>query len=229
MKRVAGPGEAGVMADVHVQEVAGAGPLVAAGGLAWRPRRRARGRARASTFEIVEWGWPVRSGSTAAAPNRCAAWRRRSRRCSLAGSSRGITPRPARAIEQASECATRSSHARLPPALRPSGKTVAGETLKADRAPPAATIPCSHRLHEREAPGQSELGVTVKLHPGLLPESESSTDPQPRRRPGCTSQPFTTSVGTSASRSAPSRARDREVASAGVRSQRVSAHRVPTT
>jgi hypothetical protein len=55
---VAGTREAGVLADVHMQQIAGARPLVAVGGLACRPRWP-RVPARLSTFQTVEWQNPV--------------------------------------------------------------------------------------------------------------------------------------------------------------------------
>src|SRR5581483_10256181 len=55
---VAGPLEAGVLAGVHVQEVTGAGPLVAVGRFPRRPGWREI-PARLSTFQTVEWQKPV--------------------------------------------------------------------------------------------------------------------------------------------------------------------------
>ena len=50
------------------------------------------------------------------------------------------------------------------------------------------------REHQLLAPGKSELGVTVKLHPALL-LGVVVADAQPGRRTGLPRQPFTTCVG----------------------------------
>ena len=62
------------------------------------------------------------------------------------------------------------------------------------------------REHQLVAPGKSELGVTVKLHPALL-LGVVVADAQPGRRTGLPRQPFTTCVGGTSRRTSPPIAR----------------------
>jgi hypothetical protein len=72
--------------------------------------------------------------------------------------------------------------------MRGCGRDVEGRRRSPDRA-----SRCD-REHELSAPGESELGVTVKAHLALLP-AVVIADAQPGRRAGLLPQPFTTCVG----------------------------------
>src|SRR5262249_57792964 len=89
-----------------------------------------------------------------------------------AGRQQGRHPlRPARTIKQTGERAA-PLPARRPPATRP-----AADRGRRDAEAPSDLSyrqPALARLDERESPRQSELGVTVKLHPGPSSSSESS-------------------------------------------------------
>src|SRR6266498_887866 len=83
---MAGALEASVAADVHVQEIAGAGPLVAVGRL---PRRALGPRdARFNTFQTVECAKPV-TAATRRGPQPVSRRQAQIRSCSEGASSRG--------------------------------------------------------------------------------------------------------------------------------------------
>ena len=148
-------------ADVHVQQVAGAGPLVAPGRLPLRPRApresvpakhlpdgrvREAGRGR-------DQAWAP-AGAAAAGADPCL-----QRRSELARRATGS----ARAIAQAGAAAAVLLAGRrpaMPPAMRGRGRDAEGRRGGLDAHSP---FDCQH---ERQAAGQSELGVTVKRHPG---------------------------------------------------------------
>ncbi len=157
---VSGPLEAHVLARVHVQEVAGAGPLVAVGRLARRPRRPREpgpaehlpdGRVREASRAGDQARAPAR---LLAAPADCSLELRRE----LA--RRAV--RPAGAIEQ-----TRKRRPRLlarpqpamPPAVRRRRRHTEGGRGRLQRHP------LRDGANQRVAAGQSELRVTVKRHP----------------------------------------------------------------
>src|SRR5947208_13487409 len=80
------------------------------------------------------------------------------------------SPRPARAIEQAGNRRALLG-ARLPPTTRPAAHRRRRDAEASRRL--AHRQPRLARLHKRKTARQSELGVTVKLHPGPSSRSES--------------------------------------------------------
>src|SRR5262249_11439748 len=103
--------------------------------------------------------------------------------------------RSAGAIKKTSETAP-LLHARrpppLPPAVRSRGRHVERGRGSSDR------LSTRDREHEPLAPGESELGVTVKAHLALLP-ADVWADAQPGRRAGSPPHPFTTCIGRTTS------------------------------
>src|SRR5215207_4160299 len=158
---VAGALEAGEAADVHVEQVPGAGPLVAVGGL---PRRALGARDAGSLQHLPDRR--VREarerGDEPRSPTRLPAAGADSL-LQLGGELARARVRPARAIEQ-TDASGASLLARLLPAMPPA---VSGRGRDAEGARGRLQARSSFdRLHERETAGQSELGVTVKRHPG---------------------------------------------------------------
>src|SRR5262249_39567639 len=74
-----------------------------------------------------------------------------------------------------------------PPAVRSRGRHVERGRGSPDR------LSTRDREHEPLAPGESELGVTVKAHLALLP-ADVWADAQPGRRAGSPPHPFTTCI-----------------------------------
>ena len=129
----------------------------------YRGRAARSGRempARLSTFQTVEWAKPV-AAATSRGPQPVCRRQVQIRSCTSGTSSRGLrcgllerSPKQARVARACSLASRHRCHQRC---------AVAGETLNAAAA--AFTL-CLDRPHEREPASQSELGVTVKPHPG---------------------------------------------------------------
>ena len=157
---VPGPREARRAGDVHVQEVARAGPLVAVGGLLQRPRRPRDPR----PAQHLPDGRVGEAGRGRNEP--------RSPACRLAAGADALlelgselaraAARPTRAIDKTGEAHARLS--RLAPAVPPAMR---GRRRHAEggrgRLEAHSSLDC---LDEGEAAGQSELGITVESHPG---------------------------------------------------------------
>src|SRR5262245_50151953 len=95
----------------------------------------------------------------------------------------------------------------MPPAVRRRRRDAEGGRGRLQRKP------LLDRAHEREPPSQSELGVSVQIHP-CPPLSVSPGRPTTSKEGRIEPQPFTTSIGGTASQVLPllrtSRVRRRE-------------------
>ncbi len=165
------PRKARVLAGVHVQQIAGAGPLVTVGRLPDRPRRPRDPRPleHLPDRRVAEAG---RAGDQARAPAGLAA-AVTDRGLELARKLPGRATRPTRAIEQAGERRSRFN-GRFEPAVPPTMRrrrrhAEAGRGLLQRHS-------LLDRADERVAASQSELRVTVKRHPSP-PSSRSLARP----------------------------------------------------
>ena len=190
MRAVAGdavPGlaEAGVAACVHVKQVTGAGPLVAVGRLLDRrrtaretgplehlPDRRVRDPRRTRNQTRTPTGLAPAVADPLLQLSRQQPWRE---------------VRTARAIPQRS-CLPTTVKPATPPAMRRRRRNTEGRRGRSHRAP------TFDRAHKREPTCQSELGVSVQIHP-RPPLSVSPGRPTASKEGRIEPQPFTTSVG----------------------------------
>jgi hypothetical protein len=157
---MSGPHEAGVAGDVHVQQVAGTGPLVAVGRLLGRSRRPRdprpaqhlpHGRVREAGGAGDQPGSPP--SAAAAGADRLLELRRQLARRAV---------RATRAIKEADQRLARLL-ARLQPAVPP---TMRGRRRHAEGGRGRLQRhPLLDRLDHGQAAGQSELGVSVQVHP----------------------------------------------------------------
>jgi hypothetical protein len=178
-----------------VQEVAGAGPLVAVGRV---PRRSRRPREAEAAKHLPDRGVAEAGGAgdEPRSPARLAATVA-DRPFELGGEASRAARGAARAIEQAGK-ALSLARTGLPPAQPPAVRGRAGD-VEGRRGLANRAAACD-REHELAAPCESELGVTVKAHLALL-LADVWADAQPGRRAGLLRQPFTTCVGRTASQS----------------------------
>src|SRR5439155_6751976 len=177
--------ETRVCADIHVQPITGAGPLVAVGGLPDRPRSTRDagpaehlpdGRVRKARRPGHKPRPPASLSPAVADPL-----------LQIGGEKPRRAVRPTRAVQQ---------RLKLPAAIKPAMPP------SVHRRRRHAEAGCSllqrttilDRAHEREPPGQSELGVSVQIHPSP-PSSVSPGRPTASKEGRITPQPFTTSVG----------------------------------
>src|SRR5438876_9615149 len=163
---VSWPQKARVAAYVHVQQIAGTGPLVAAGRL---PDQGQTAR------EPGPPEHPVLSPTVADPLLQLA--RKQPRR----------TPRPARAIHERAQLASTSEPA-MPPAMRCRRRHTEGGRGRLQRKP------FLDSPHQREPTSQSELGISVQIHPSP-PLGVSPARPTASKEGRITPQPFTKSVG----------------------------------
>ncbi len=194
---VTGPQEARVAGNVHVQEIAGAGPLVAVGrllGLSGRPRqpRSPQHLPDGRVAEASGAGDQPRSpaGFAAAGTDRLLEVR-----CELAWRAVWTT----RAVEQAAQRApslVRCLCPAMPPAVRRRRRHAEGGRGRLQRQS------ILDRSHECKATGQSELGVSVQMHP-RPPLSVSPGRPTASKEGRISPQPFITCVGGTTSTRAP--------------------------
>ena len=161
---VAGPQEAGVAGDVHVQQVAGAGPLVAVGRLLGRLAAAARSRARFSTFQTVECAKPV-APATKRGPQ--PVWRRQAQ---IARSSSGASRRGERcgrlersnrhdSVRRASSPAVQPA---VPPAVRRRRRDAEGGRRRLQRHP------FLDRPHQAKRPASPSLALACRYIRALL-------------------------------------------------------------
>src|SRR6266508_1548897 len=165
---VTGGEEARIASDVHVQQVARAGPLVAAGRFAPSARAGSQAvaaqhlrdrRVRVREFERQQPRPPAGAAPSGADPPL------------LADREQPWHPaRAARPVIEADACAPLLG-ARLAPAPRPATGRRRRDAEGGRGRPQRASL--FDRTHERVATGQSELRVTVNLHPGPSSRSES--------------------------------------------------------
>jgi hypothetical protein len=163
-------------------------PCSTVAGLIDAPGRRP---CRRSTFQTVEWAKPVAPGHQTRSPASLAP--------TVADPLLQLgSQQPRRAVRTAG-----AVEQRLRPALAPSQRchqrwAVAGETLKAAAPPGVRGLPS--RRDQSEAAGQSELGVSVQVHPCPPLSCRSGKTHSLKGGPDKEPQPFTTCVGGTASR-----------------------------
>ena len=157
---MAGTPEAGVLARVHVQEIARAGPLVPVGRLSLgtgRPRDP-RPLQHLPDGRVAEAGCAGDQSRPPARPQATGADRLGELGSELARRAVGT----ARAIEQAGErpsCLLAGLCPAMPPAVRRRRRHPEGGRGRLQRHP------ALDRIDKRVAAGKSELGVTVQRHP----------------------------------------------------------------
>src|SRR5919201_4898299 len=186
---MAGPQEACVAARVHVQEIARTGPLVAVRGLLDQPRpprdpgspqHLPDGRVREPGRAGDEARTPAGLSATVADPL-----------LQLGGQQARRAVRTARAINERLG-PTLAVKPTVPPAMRRRRGDAEGGRGRLQRK----TV--LNRAHQRETTSQSELGVSVQKHP-RPPLSVSPGRPTASKEGRIEPQPFTTSVGSTAS------------------------------
>jgi hypothetical protein len=176
-ERVARPHEAGVARDVHMQQVAGAGPLVAVGGLARCPRcGRQRVAAQHLPHRLMRHA--DRAGHQPRPPAGQLA-RLTDPLLELRREPTGTPPGSAGTVAQAAQgCAL--GRRRGTPAPHPDPRRGRRDVARRRRSPQRCAA--LHALHQLEAATRREPRVRV-LHPGLR-KSVSFSNPQPPGRPG---------------------------------------------
>ena len=175
-----GAPKARVALDVHMQQIAGARPLVATERRRWAPCG-ARQAVAARIAWTVECATPVCAGDQPRTPTRAHALRADARLELGIGAPRRAM-RAAGAIQRPSS--RRRAPRRWPHARAPHQRCAVAGATERQAAACLSVEPSLDQPDQLAAPSRSELGVSVHAHPGPPRLWSPSQDPQPQDGPG---------------------------------------------